>query len=50
VEGTAGQGTDARGSGLALAWQFVDRMGGTLSAEGDPGKGTRFSFRIPTRA
>jgi len=49
VQGTTGQGTDARGSGLALAWQFVDRMGGTLSVESDSGKGTRFSFRIPTR-
>jgi signal transduction histidine kinase len=49
VEGSADQRTDARGSGLVLAWQFVDRMGGTLSVESEPGKGTRFSFRVPTR-
>ena len=49
VEGDAGPATDPRGSGLALAWEFVDRMGGTLSVESDSGKGTRFSFRLPTR-
>src|SRR3954470_21369196 len=46
VEGAAGRSTDARGSGLALAWEFMDRLGGSLSVESEPGKGARFSFRL----
>jgi signal transduction histidine kinase len=51
VDGTAPRGADPNGaSGLALAWEFVDRMAGTLWLDSEPGKGTRFSFRLPTRA
>jgi signal transduction histidine kinase len=37
------------GYGLAVAWEFVDRMNGTLWCESEPGRGTRFAFRLPSR-
>lgn len=33
--------------GLAIAKRFVERMGGRLWAESEPGKGTTMSFRLP---
>jgi CheY-like chemotaxis protein len=35
------------GLGLSIARKMVERMGGTLSLESEPGKGSVFSFTIP---
>src|SRR6185436_13519701 len=35
------------GLGLAICKQIVDRMGGTIGAEGRPGQGSTFWFRVP---
>jgi signal transduction histidine kinase len=33
-----------------VAWEFVDRMGGRLWLESEPGRGTQLFFRLPSRA
>jgi two-component system, sensor histidine kinase and response regulator len=40
---------DERGSGLGLILcrEFADKMGGSLSLESKPGKGSRFTFTMP---
>ena len=47
----AGQSEDQRvigtGLGLSIARKLVERMGGTLALESEPGKGSVFSFTIP---
>ncbi|HZM01220.1 MAG TPA: ATP-binding protein, partial [Planctomycetota bacterium] len=35
------------GLGLAICKQIVERMGGTIGAEGQPGRGSTFWFRVP---
>ena len=35
------------GFGLMIAKEFLERMGGTLSYESEPGRGARFTFRLP---
>jgi signal transduction histidine kinase len=35
------------GYGLAIAKEFVDRMGGRLWSDNEPGRGACFSFRLP---
>ena len=45
TEGTAGErGT---GLGMMLIHQFVDQLGGRLSAESEVGRGTRFVLSLP---
>lgn len=39
----------ADGYEVAVAWEFVDRMGGRLWFESEPGRGTRFLLRLPAR-
>ena len=47
----AEQGSDQKvtgtGLGLSIARKLVERMGGSLSLESEPGKGSVFSFTIP---
>jgi signal transduction histidine kinase len=40
-------GEPSTGFGLAVAKDFVDRMGGKLWCESEPGQGACFSFRLP---
>jgi hypothetical protein len=40
-------GEPSTGFGLAIAKDFVDRMGGRLWCESEPGAGACFSFRLP---
>lgn len=40
-------GTESTGIGLAISKYFIDRMGGTVSAESVFGKGSTFSFTVP---
>ncbi len=39
-----GQGT---GLGLSVSYSIIQKMGGTISVESEPGKGTTFQLRLP---
>jgi signal transduction histidine kinase len=41
------EGEPPGGFGLAIARELVERMGGRLSVESEPGRGATFSFRLP---
>ena len=36
-----------QGLGLSVAYNIVKRMGGSIEVESEPGKGTRFTIRLP---
>jgi PAS domain S-box-containing protein len=44
-----GGGVRGAGLGLAIVRGIVEAHGGAVAAESEPGKGSRFSFTIPTR-
>ncbi len=48
TEGT--QNEKGSGLGLVLCKEFVERHGGTISADSQPGRGTVFSFCLPRRS
>jgi signal transduction histidine kinase len=41
-------GESCTGYGLAMAKEFMDRMGGQLWCESEAGRGARFSFHLPS--
>ena len=43
----AGKNAGGTGLGLAISRKFVEIMGGALSFDSEPGKGTLFRFRVP---
>lgn len=43
VPGAAGGGT---GMGLAICKEIIEKQGGSIAAESEPGKGSRFFFRL----
>ena len=48
--GANAQSREGTGLGLALSRSFVDLMGGRLSVDSEPGRGSRFWFSIPLPA
>lgn len=40
-------GLRGTGLGLSISWANVERCGGTIEVESSPGKGTRFTVRLP---
>jgi signal transduction histidine kinase/response regulator of citrate/malate metabolism len=48
IEGTRARTHEGSGIGLALVSELVKLLGGTISAQSELGRGTRFSVAIPT--
>ena len=50
VDGTARREFGGTGLGLALVKKFVELQGGTLTLDSELGKGSTFTFTLPTRS
>ena len=47
VDGSATRKYNGTGLGLALSKKFCQMMGGDITVESEPGRGSRFSIRLP---
>jgi two-component system NtrC family sensor kinase len=43
------KGTEGTGLGLAIVWGIIEEHGGDIQVATEPGKGTRFTIRLPAR-
>src|SRR5579871_430712 len=43
------RGVEGTGLGLAMSWTIIQRHGGTIEVQSEPGKGTHFFIRLPVR-
>jgi signal transduction histidine kinase/ActR/RegA family two-component response regulator len=41
------RGVEGTGMGLAVSWTIIQRHGGSIDVESEPGRGTRFLVRLP---
>jgi len=47
VDGSATRKYNGTGLGLAISKRFCQMMGGDITVESQPGRGSRFSIRVP---
>ena len=47
VDGSATRKYNGTGLGLAISKKFCQMMGGDITVESEPGRGSRFSIRVP---
>jgi two-component system NtrC family sensor kinase len=43
------KGTEGTGLGLAIVWGIIEEHGGDIQVSSTPGKGTRFTIRLPAQ-